>query len=116
MEDDTKEVLRLRVDRVQRAYGNHNLVFRILWVVAGATIVVAGLAMTFFPGPAIIVLPVGMAMLAAEFTWARRLLDVGIDRGVDAKRFMQKSPAVRLLTVLTVLCMAGAVAAYLLLR
>lgn len=116
MEDDTKEVLRHRVDRVQRAYGHHNMVFRVLWVVAGATVVVAGLAMTVVPGPAIIVLPVGMAMLAAEFTWARRLLDVGIDRGVDAKRFVQSSPAARLLTTLAVLCMAGAVAAYFILR
>lgn len=116
MEDDTKEVLRHRVAQVQRAYGHHNLVFRVVWVVAGATIVLAGLAMTVVPGPAIIVLPVGMAMLAAEFTWARRLLDVGIDRGVDAKRFVQSSRAARLLTTLAVLCLAGAVAAYLVLR
>ena len=116
MDDDTKEVLRHRVDRVQRAYGNHSIVFRILWVVAGATIVIAGLALTVVPGPAVIVLPVGMAMLAAEFTWARRLLDVGIDRGVDAKRFMQSSRAAQLLTALATLCLVGAVVAYLLLR
>ena len=40
----------------------------------------AGLAMTVLPGPAIVVLPAGMAMLAAEFAWASRVLDVGIER------------------------------------
>ena len=117
MEDDTKEVLRNRVADVQRAYGHHNIVFRVLWVVAGATVVVAGLAMTIFPGPAIVVLPVGMAMLAAEFAWARRLLELGIDRGVDAKRRVQAAtPATRLLTILTVLSLLAAVVAVLVLR
>lgn len=117
MRDDTKEVLRVRADRVQRAYQHHNIVFRVVWVVVGATIVVAGLAMTVFPGPAFIVLPVGMAMLAAEFTWARRLLEVGIDRGVDAKRRVQAAGTMaRLLTTLAMLCLAGAVLAFVLLR
>lgn len=117
MKDDTKEVLRGRVAEVQRAYRHHSIVFRVLWVVAGATIALIGLAMTVFPGPAIVVLPVGMAMLAAEFTWARRLLDVGIERGVDAKRRVQAAPAAaRLLTTLAMVCFAGAVVTYLLLR
>lgn len=117
MQDDTKEVLRLRVARVQDSYGHHSLIFRVLWVVAGATVVLAGLAMTVIPGPAVIVLPVGLAMLAAEFTWARRLLDVGIDRGVDVKRRMAAAPpAAKLLTTLAVLSFVGAVAAFVLLR
>lgn len=117
MKDDTKEVLRLRVARVQRAYRHRSLVFRAVWIVAGATVVLIGLAMTVLPGPAIVVLPVGMAMLAAQFAWARRLLDVGIDRGVDVKRRMQARPAAaRLLTTMAVLCLAGAVGAYLFLR
>lgn len=117
MPDDTKEVIRLRVDRVQRAYRGHGRIFRALWVVAGATVVVAGLAMTIFPGPAIVVLPVGMAMLAAEFAWARRLLNVGIERGVDAKRRVQAvGTAAKLLGTLAALFLAAAVAALLFLR
>jgi hypothetical protein len=117
VKDDTKEVLRMRVAQVQRAYRHNSILFRILWVVAGATVVLVGLAMTVLPGPAIVVLPVGMAMLAAEFLWARRLLDVGIDRGVDAKRRVQAAgPAARLLTSLAGLCLVGAVVAFLVLR
>ena len=118
MTDDTKEVLRRRVAQVQRSYDRHSLVFRIVWVVAGATVVLIGLAMTVFPGPAIVVLPVGMAMLAAVFAWARRLLDLGIDRGVDVKRRVQAATtrARRLLTTLSLVCLAAAVAAVVLLR
>lgn len=117
MKDDTKEVLRIRVEAVQRVYEGHGRLFRIMWVLAGATIVVAGLAMTVFPGPAVIVLPVGMAMLAAEFAWARRLLNVGIDRGVDAKRRFEAVPfAARMLTSLAVISLAGAVLAFVVLR
>ena len=59
----------------------------------------------------------GIVMLAAEFTWARRVLDVGIDRGVDAKRRVQAAGAVaRLLSTLAVLCLAGAVIAFFVLR
>lgn len=117
MPDDTKEVIRIRVDRVQRAYRGHGRIFRVLWVVAGVTVVIAGLAMTIFPGPAIIVLPVGMAMLAAEFAWARRLLNVGIERGVDAKRRVQAvGTAAKLLASLTALSLVGAVVALVVLR
>ncbi|MPZ71680.1 MAG: hypothetical protein GEU74_00370 [Nitriliruptorales bacterium] len=112
MEDDTKEVLRSRVAQVQTRYRGRNFIFRVLWTIAGASVVIAGLAMTVLPGPAVIVLPIGLAILAAQFTWARRLLDVGIDRGVDAKRRVQRaSPAVRRLTMLAAIGLVAVVAA-----
>ena len=114
---DTKEILRIRVERVQQRYEGQNIVFRVLWLVAGVTVLAAGLAMTVLPGPAIIVLPVGLAMLAAEFAWARRVLAVGIDRGVDAKRRVQAAPAaLRLLGSLTIVSAVGAVVAFVILR
>jgi hypothetical protein len=42
--------------------------------VAGFAVLTAGLAMTVLPGPALIVIPAGLAILAREFPWARRLL------------------------------------------
>lgn len=33
-----------------------------------------GVAMLLLPGPAFIVIPIGLAILAAEFRWARRWL------------------------------------------
>ena len=38
----------------------------------GGTVVLLGAAMIVLPGPAFIVIPVGLAILATEFAWARR--------------------------------------------
>ena len=42
--------------------------------VAGGVVVTVGLALIVLPGPAIVVVPLGVAILATEFTWAQRLL------------------------------------------
>ena len=41
----------------------------------GASIVALGVAMLVLPGPAILVIPLGLAVLAVEFAWARRWLE-----------------------------------------
>ena len=49
----------------------------IRWVVValvGGTLVLAGLAMLVLPGPGLVVLFAGVAVLAAEFAWAEVLL------------------------------------------
>jgi hypothetical protein len=40
----------------------------------GGTVVLLGVAMIVLPGPAFIVIPLGLAILATEFLWARRWL------------------------------------------
>lgn len=47
---------------------------KLVVAVTGATVVLAGVAMLVLPGPAFIVIPAGLAILATEFVWARRLL------------------------------------------
>lgn len=44
---------------------------RIVIGVVGATVLLLGILMIVTPGPAIIVIPVGLAILSIEFTWAR---------------------------------------------
>ena len=48
---------------------------RVIVIVVGFTILAAGVAMIVLPGPAFIVIPIGLAILATEFIWARKLLD-----------------------------------------
>ncbi len=50
------------------------LIKRFLIFVIGITVVLAGGAMLILPGPAFIVIPVGLLILATEFAWARHLL------------------------------------------
>jgi uncharacterized protein (TIGR02611 family) len=40
--------------------------------VIGSTIFLLGVVMIVLPGPALIVIPIGLAILATEFAWARR--------------------------------------------
>jgi uncharacterized protein (TIGR02611 family) len=42
--------------------------------VVGATVVLIGIALLVLPGPAFVVIPVGLAILATEYAWARRWL------------------------------------------
>ena len=53
---------------------------RLVVAVIGGTVVLLGVVMIVAPGPAIIVIPVGLAILATEFLWARRLLGHVKDR------------------------------------
>ena len=47
---------------------------RLIVFVIGSTVLALGMIMIFTPGPAIIVIPLGLAILATEFVWARVLL------------------------------------------
>ena len=47
---------------------------RIVVGVVGATVVLIGVVMLVTPGPALVVIPVGLAILGIEFTWARAWL------------------------------------------
>jgi len=42
--------------------------------VLGFIVLAFGVALIVLPGPAVLVIPLGLAILATEFVWARRLL------------------------------------------
>jgi len=48
---------------------------RLIVIVVGYTILLVGIAMMVLPGPAFIVIPIGLGILATEVVWARRLLN-----------------------------------------
>jgi len=45
---------------------------RFIVAVVGGVVLVIGFAMLILPGPAVFVIPLGFAILASEFPWARR--------------------------------------------
>ena len=47
---------------------------RVVIGVVGFTVLLIGVALLVLPGPAFIVIPAGLAILALEFAWARRWL------------------------------------------
>jgi tellurite resistance protein TerC len=49
----------------------YRLARRIVIATIGGTVVLLGLVMLVTPGPALLVIPIGLAILAVEFAWAR---------------------------------------------
>jgi Putative transmembrane protein (PGPGW) len=74
----------LRLDRnmlVSFAWLKRAVVTRI-----GFTVLFVGIATMVMPGPAVLVMPLGLAILATEFLWAQRLLErVRAPLGIDKK-------------------------------
>lgn len=50
------------------------LLKKCLVALLGGSLLVAGVAMIVLPGPAVLVIPAALAILAGEFLWARRWL------------------------------------------
>lgn len=54
---------------------SYKFVRKVLIAIIGLSVLVVGAAMIVLPGPAIVVVPAGLAILATEFGWARLLLN-----------------------------------------
>ena len=49
---------------------------RIVILIVGMTVLLIGIALIVLPGPAIVVIPIGLAILATEFAWAGHWLKI----------------------------------------
>ncbi len=47
---------------------------RIVVAVIGGTVTLIGIALIVLPGPAFVVIPIGLSILATQFLWAKRFL------------------------------------------
>jgi tellurite resistance protein TerC len=65
---------------------------RIVVAIIGGTVTLIGIALIVLPGPAIIVIPIGLSILATEFLWAKRWLN-GIRQMADRLRTKKTPPA-----------------------
>ncbi len=100
---EPKLVTRLK-ERKETHRERHPL-YRALFVLAGVTCLLAGAAMIVLPGPAFVVIPIGLALLALEFTWAERLLDHSLREAEKAtRRAQQTTTRQRILSGLLVAC------------
>ncbi len=93
----------------RRRFQQRGVVFRWLFVVVGILVVVAGLAMLVLPGPALVVIPVGLAMLALQFDWAERLLERAVAQAERASAAAAETSPVQkaLIGALVVLALGG---------
>jgi Putative transmembrane protein (PGPGW) len=48
---------------------------KLIVAIIGGTVLAIGIALIVLPGPAFIVIPTGLAILATEFAWARSAIN-----------------------------------------
>jgi uncharacterized protein (TIGR02611 family) len=58
---------------------------RVAITIAGFAVVLAGVAMLVLPGPGIVVIIAGLAILGTEYVWAQRLLRIAKEKANQAK-------------------------------
>ena len=100
----------------QAEHKQRGRLYRWAFVLLGLAILAVGIAMLALPGPAFVVIPIGLAILSLEFVWAERLLEKALIKGEEAKRkAADASPAQKALSAAAIACAcAAAVAAALL--
>ncbi len=63
---------------------------KLIIAVIGFTVLLIGLAMVVLPGPAFIVIPIGLGILATEFIWAKKLLERVKSSASNVKEWVSK--------------------------
>jgi tellurite resistance protein TerC len=102
---------RMRAHLAERrvAHLQRGRLYRVLVMLAGATVTLAGMTMLVLPGPALVVIPIGLALLALEFAWAEKLLDRAIEQADLAQRkAAETTRAQRILGAAATVLLAGA--------
>ena len=101
-----------KLQEKRETHKDRNLVVRVAFVLAGLTLLLGGVAMLVLPGPAFVVIPVGLALLSLEFCWAGRALDKSLIKADAAKqKAADASRTSKVLTVCGGACAAAGVVA-----
>jgi Flp pilus assembly protein TadB len=64
---------------------------RFLKILVGFTLLALGIVMILTPGPGVLTIALALGVLAAEFVWARRLLDRVKEQGVRIRQTLFQS-------------------------
>ena len=57
-----------------KALISHRIARKVGIAVAGSTVLLVGVVMIVLPGPAVLVIPLGLTILSKEYPWAKRLM------------------------------------------
>ena len=93
----------------QAEHKTRGRLYRWTFVAVGVAVLAVGIAMLALPGPAFVVIPIGLAILSLEFAWAERLLEKALVKGEEARR--KATQATRTQKILSGLAIACAVVA-----
>src|SRR3954453_1674543 len=82
------------IERLQARRAEHRArhpLYRIAFAVAGSVVLLLGIVMLVTPGPAFVLIPAGLAMLALEFAWAERALERALAQAQAAQQRAARS-------------------------
>jgi uncharacterized protein (TIGR02611 family) len=98
-----------RLEARRESHRERNRLFRIGFGIVGMLVLVAGLVMLVTPGPAFVLIPIGLAMLSLEFVWAERLLEKSLEQAqIAQEKAAQTTRTQRILAgIATVLAIAA---------
>lgn len=71
----------------RRGRGSWGLVRRIALSVVGVLLLLVGIAGLVLPGPGLLIMFAGVAVLAVEFEWAERRVDYARDKAMEAAEY-----------------------------
>jgi tellurite resistance protein TerC len=67
-------------------FATYRVAKRIAIGVVGGSVLIVGVLMIVLPGPAFVVIPLGLGILSLEFAWARSWLKKARDRAASVAR------------------------------
>ena len=85
MHDDSRPKFIQRLEARRHEHAGRGLAYRVAFGFAGAVVLVAGVIMLVTPGPAFVLIPIGLAMLSMEFAWAAIALDKALAKAQAAQ-------------------------------
>ena len=102
-----------RVRERRERHRERSRVVRAAVVLAGFVVVLVGVALIPLPGPGLLVVAVGLAVLALEFAWAERMLERTVNRMEQATETVKRASRAQqiLLGLLVALTAAAALSA-----
>ena len=75
-----------KLEARRETHRERSRLFRIAFGIVGILVLVGGLVMLVTPGPAFVLIPIGLAMLSLEFVWAERLLEKSLEQAAIAQQ------------------------------
>src|SRR3954466_5245112 len=74
-----------RLELRRATHRERHPLYRIAFGTGGGVVTIAGVIMLVTPGPAFVLIPIGLAMLSMEFVWAERLLAKSLEQAAVAQ-------------------------------
>ena len=99
-----------RLELQRATHRERHVLFRLGFGLTGMLVLLAGIVMLVTPGPAFVLIPIGLAMLSMEFVWAEVLLAKSLEQAAIAQeKAAQTTRTQRILAAIATLLAIAAI-------